>query len=66
MCSTAPRALTPFPGGPHRLNLCALWLAGLDRKTGLCCPVGLRDLLADSFEKADKLLLDELRGTLQA
>lgn len=38
--------------------------AGLDEVTGLCCPVGLRELLADSFEKADKLLLDELRGKL--
>mmetsp|Transcript_15246 Transcript_15246/g.46030 ORF Transcript_15246/g.46030 Transcript_15246/m.46030 type:complete len:410 (+) Transcript_15246:141-1370(+) len=36
-------------------------IEGLDEVTGLCCPVGLRELLADSFEKADKLLLDELR-----
>lgn len=38
--------------------------AALDRSTGLCCPVGLRDVLSQSFKNADELLLEELRGAL--
>lgn len=33
----------------------------LDEKTGLCCPLGVRDLLAESFEKADRELLGILK-----
>ena len=36
--------------------------AALDRSAGLCSPVGLRDLLAQSFNNADQLLLEELKG----
>ena len=36
--------------------------AALDRNAGLCSPVGLRDLLAQSFNHADQLLLEELKG----
>lgn len=34
----------------------------LDEKTGLCCPLGVRDILSASFEQADKELLDIVRG----
>ena len=43
-------------------RLLLLLLAGLDRSTGLCCPVGVRDTLAQSFQDADELLLKELKG----
>ena len=38
--------------------------AGLDAQTGLCCPVGLRDVLTRSFQLADHRLLDHLAGAL--
>jgi serine/threonine protein phosphatase PrpC len=35
---------------------------GLDKATGLCTPMGLREVLSQSFQHADDLLLEELKG----